>query len=37
MMPLVEVTGGPGEPNTFVIASASARSLSSVEVPWAFI
>ena len=37
MTPLVEVTGGPGVPNTLVIASASARSLSSVEVPWAFM
>ena len=35
--PLIEVTGGPGRSKTFSIASASARSLSGVEVPWALI
>jgi hypothetical protein len=33
--PLIEVTGGPGEPNTLAMASASAASLSGVDVPWA--
>ena len=33
--PLIEVTGGPGAPNSLAIASASAASLSGVEVPWA--
>ena len=35
--PLIEVTGGPGEPKTFSMAWASARSLSGVEVPWALM
>src|SRR2546429_4020871 len=35
--PLVEVTGGPGEPNSLRMASASAASLRGVEVPWALI
>ena len=35
--PFVEVTGGPGVPKTFSIASASAASFSGVEVPWALI
>ena len=33
--PLVEVTGGPASPKTLVRASASAASLSGVDVPWA--
>ena len=33
--PLIDVTGGPGVPNSFAIASASAASLSGVDVPWA--
>ena len=33
--PLIEVTGGPGRPKSLAIASASAASLSGVEVPWA--
>ena len=37
MTPLVDVTGGPGVPNTLAMASASAASLSGVEVPWALI
>ena len=35
MTPLVDVTGGPGSPNTLRQASASAASLSGVDVPWA--
>ena len=35
VMPLIEVTAGPGEPNTFTMAWLSARSLAGVEVPWA--
>ena len=35
--PLVEVTSGPGSPKTLVMARASARSLSGVEVPWALM
>ena len=34
--PLVDVTGGRGSPNTLRIASASAASLSGVDVPCAF-
>ena len=34
--PLVDVTGGADSPNTLRIASASAASLSGVEVPCAF-
>ena len=37
VMPLIEVTGGPGAPNTLAMASASAASLSGVEVPWALM
>ena len=37
VMPLVEVTGGEDAPNTLVMASASAWSLSGVEVPWALM
>ena len=37
MTPLVEVTSGPGSPKTLVMARASARSLSGVEVPWALM
>ena len=33
--PLIEVTAGPGVPNSVAIACASAASLSGVEVPWA--
>ena len=36
-MPLIEVTAGPGEPNTLAMASASGRSLAGVEVPWALM
>src|SRR5450759_5957248 len=36
-MPLVDVTGGASPPNTLVMASASARSLRGVDVPWALI
>ena len=35
--PLVEVTSGPGSPKTLVMARASARSLSGVEVPCALM
>ena len=35
--PLVEVTSGPGEPNTLWMASASLASLRGVEVPWALM
>ncbi len=35
--PLIEVTGGEGEPKTFSMACASARSLSGVEVPCALM
>ena len=35
--PLMDVTGGPGEPNTLSMASASAASLSGVDVPWALM
>ena len=35
--PLVDVTGGPGSPKTLLIARASARSLSGVDVPWALM
>ena len=37
MTPLIEVTGGDSSPNTLITASASAASLSGVEVPWALI
>lgn len=33
----VDVTGGLGAPKTLVMASASARSLSGVEVPCALM
>ena len=36
-MPLIEVTAGPGSPNTLTMASASGRSLAGVEVPWALM
>ena len=36
-MPLVDVTGGASPPNTLVMASASARSLRGVDVPWALM
>ena len=35
--PLVAVTGGLGSPNTLRIASDSAESLSSVDVPCALM
>ena len=35
--PLVEVTRGPGSPNTLLMARDSARSLSGVDVPWALM
>ena len=35
--PLVDVTGGPGRAEHLAIASASAASLSGVDVPWALM
>ena len=37
VIPLIEVTAGPGSPNTLTMASDSGRSLAGVEVPWALM
>ena len=37
VIPFIEVTAGPGKPNTLTMASDSGRSLAGVEVPWALM